>query len=234
MLVLVTRPRAQALETAHLLEAMGHHAIIDPVIEIRPLPLPDLDLNGVALLAVTSANAAPALAGLDRELPVYAVGEATAAAVRAVGMQDVHIAEGDGRTLARLIARERRPEEGAILHLSGQEVHPSTAEALVAHGFAYRRVVAYAAVPTEGLSPETLAALRDGWLNAVLLYSPRSALLWAERVTDAGLKAALARVVAVCLSEAVAAALDGLPFKERRIAAARDQKALLRCLEAAS
>jgi uroporphyrinogen-III synthase len=149
-------------------------------------------------------------------------------------MQDVRIAEGDGRALARLIARERRPKAGAVLHLSGQEAHASTAEALAVHGFAYRRVVVYAAVPTEGLSPKTLAALRDGRLDAVLLYSPRSALLWAERVTDAGLKGVLVRVVAVCLSEAVAAALDGLPLKERRIAAARDQKALLRCLEAAS
>lgn len=233
MLVLVTRPRAQALETAHLLEAMGHRAIIDPVIEIRSLPLPELDLDGVALLAVTSANAAPALVGLDRELPVYAVGEATAAAVRSAGMQDVHIAEGDGQALARLIARERRPEAGAVLHLSGREAHASTAQALTAHGFAYRRVVVYAAVPTEELSPETVAALRDGRLDAALLYSPRSAALWAERVAEAGLKAALARIVAVCLSEAVAAALHGLPLKGVRIAAARDQKALLRCLEAA-
>jgi len=38
-------------------------------------------------------------------------------------------------------------------------------------------------------------------------------------------------MLAACLSDAVAAALGDLPFAAVRIAASRDQKALVRCLE---
>jgi uroporphyrinogen-III synthase len=195
--------------------------------------LPPLDLDGAGAVAITSANAIPALMRLGRELPVYAVGRATAAAAQGAGVPPRRVATGDGRALAALILRELSPEGGAILHLSGQEVREDFGQRLIAAGFSYRRVVAYAAAPTQGMSPEARQALADGRIDAVLLYSPRSAKLWAERVAEAGLTQALAGLVAVCLSEAVAAPLRSLPLKQVRIAPARDQKALLRCLEAA-
>ena len=39
MLVLVTRPRDQAAGTADLLRAAGHEVLVDPVLEIRRVPM---------------------------------------------------------------------------------------------------------------------------------------------------------------------------------------------------
>jgi uroporphyrinogen-III synthase len=231
VLVLVTRPRDQAAGTARLLEAMGHEAIVDPVLEIRPLPVPPLDLADVAAVAVTSANAAHALSGLAGSLPVYAVGGATAAAARAACDADVRVAEGDGAALAGLIRRTLSPASGAILHLSGADVRETLEAALAEAGFAYRQAVVYEARPTPSLAPETAAALREGRLGAVLFYSPRSAELWAAKVARAGLAGMLGPVIAACLSEAVAERLRPLRFAALRVAAARDQDQLLRCLE---
>jgi uroporphyrinogen-III synthase len=231
VLVLVTRPRDQAAGTARLLEAMGHEAIVDPVLEIRPLPVPPLELADVAALAVTSANAAHALGGLAESVPVYAVGGATAAAARAAGAAEVRVAEGDAVALAALIRRTLGPTAGAVLHLSGAEVRETLEAALTAAGFTYRRAVVYEARPTPSLAPEAAAALREGRLGAVLFYSPRSAELWAAKVVRAGLAGMLEPVIAACLSEAVAEPLRSLPFGALRIAAARDQDRLLRCLE---
>ncbi|MEK0083651.1 uroporphyrinogen-III synthase [Benzoatithermus flavus] len=232
MLVLVTRPREQGEKTARLLATMGHEAIVEPVLEIRPLPVPKLDLAGIAAVAITSANAAHALAALPEDLPVFAVGGATAAAARAAGDRAIRVARGDGRALAALIAQALPPESGAILHLSGAEVGEGLAEDLAAAGFACRRAVVYEAVPTRGPMSETEAALRDGRLGAILFYSPRTARLWAEAATRTGLAGRLRPVVAVCLSEAVAVPLRTLPFREIRVAAAPDQAVLLGCLEA--
>jgi uroporphyrinogen-III synthase len=229
MLVLVTRPREQAIRTARDLAAMGHEAILDPVLEIRSLPLARLDLAGVAAVAITSANAAHALAAVPAGLPVFAVGGATAAAAR---VPEARVAAGDGRALAGLIARTLGPGAGTVLHLSGAEVSDGLAEGLAAAGLACRRVVVYEALPTGRPAPETEAALREGRLGAVLLYSPRSARLWAEAMGCADLAGRLAAVTAVCLSQAVAAELRGLPLREVRVAAKPDQDALLRCLEA--
>lgn len=232
MLVLVTRPHDQATRTAEQLAAMGHKVLVDPVLEIRPRPIGTVDPAGIAALAITSANAAPALpAAGSGHLPVFAVGGATAEAARAAGCVRLHVAEGDGHGLAELIGRELSPERGAILHLAGAEVRAGFAERLAELGFACRRVIAYEAVPSPCLGRSACAALGEGRLGAVLFYSPRTARIWAGHVREAGLVSALERVVAVCLSAAVAAEIAGLPFKERRIAAATSQDALLRCLE---
>ncbi|HEX6016126.1 MAG TPA: uroporphyrinogen-III synthase, partial [Geminicoccaceae bacterium] len=204
----------------------------DPVLEIRHVPLPFLPDEGVAAVAITSANAAHALAGIGTRFPVYAVGAATAAAARAAGATEIRVADGDGRGLAELVGRTLVPAAGAVLHLAGADVREGLEEALAAAGFEYRRAVVYEAVPTPGMAPAAEAALRAGRLGAALFYSPRTAALWADRVTRLGLAGCLTRAIAACMSEAVAKPLRQLPFGDLRVAAARDQKALLRCLEA--
>ena len=230
MLVLVTRPRQQAAETARLLRAAGHDVLLDPLLEISQLPPPMLEPGEVAAVAVTSANAAPAASAAPADLPVFVVGEATARALRAAGRRPAGIAGGDGKALAALIARAV-PAGGIVLHLCGREVREGLADELAAAGLAYRPAIVYEAVAAAALAPTTAAAIRERRLNAVLLYSPRSAALFAAHVKTAGLDRDLADVVAACLSEAVAAELAGLTFGSIRVADARDQKALLRRLE---
>ena len=120
MRVLITRPVALAQALARRLEACGHDVVIEPLLTIEPLPVA-LELGGVQAIAVTSANAAPAL-GAARHLPVFAVGDASAAAARAAGCMRVESAGGDAASLARRIVASCRPGGGAILHLCGTEV----------------------------------------------------------------------------------------------------------------
>lgn len=230
MLVLVTRPREQAEETARLLRAAGHDVLVDPVLEVRRLAAPQIAPGEVAAVAITSANAAAALTALPAELPVFTVGEATAHSIRAVGREIAGAGSEDGKALAELIRRSVRPL-GTVLHLCGREVREGLEAELVAAGFIYRPAVVYEAVPTDNLAPEAAQAIRDGLVGAVLLYSSRSAAVWARKVRAAGLDGRLAGVIAGCLSESVAAELQGLRFGSIRVAGARDQKALLRRLE---
>ena len=230
MLVLVTRPREQAESTASALRARGHEVLIDPVVEIRALPVPALDPRAFAAVAITSANAAPALAGLPAALPVFTVGAATARAVREQGRTVTASASGDGAALAQVIAASL-PLGRTVLHLRGRDVHGGLEAELRSAGFGYRGVAVYEAAAAAGMAPEVVAAIRAGKLGAVLFFSPRTARLWSSRVVAAGLMPALRRVQAACLSDAVAQALGGLPFAQVRVAAARTQEAVLRCLE---
>lgn len=232
MLVLVTRPHEQAAGTARLLESMGHTVLLDPVLEVCPLPFAPPQPDTVAGLAVTSINAVPALRACEPDLPVFAVGEATAAAARAAGRSDVQVAAGDGLALAELIAHRIRPEQGLILHLAGTDVRPGLEQALASTGHRYCRTIVYAAVPRDELAPGVEAALRAQRVDAVLLYSPRSAVLWTRKIERHGLGAHLAGMTAVCLSPAVAQPLAGLALGAVRIARMPDQKSLLGCLDA--
>ena len=157
--------------------------LIDPVLEIRPLPRPALPPDTLAAVAITSANAVPALAWIDPTVPVFAVGAATAAAARAAGRAEVHVAAGDGRALAALIAGRLTPDAGAILHLAGADIREGLDAHLVAAGFDYRRTAVYEAVPADQLAPAVTAAIRARRLGAALFYSPRSAAIWAGQIT---------------------------------------------------
>ena len=105
MRVWVARAEPGAQATAARLVALGHEPVVAPVLAVRPLT-PALDLQGIAALAFTSANGVEAFARLTdlRELPVFAVGRATAKAAHAEGFASVSSADGDVEDLCGLIA----------------------------------------------------------------------------------------------------------------------------------
>lgn len=230
--VLVTRPRHQAEATAALLRRRGHQPLVDPILSIEPLPLPPLDPSGFAALVVTSANAVPALVKPLCRLPLYVVGPATAAAAAAAGWPIAGEASGDGASLAGLLAARLRG--GRILHLGGADVADGLPEGLAPAGIAVEHHAAYRAVAAAGLPPATRRALQARQLDAVLLMSPRTARIWCGLVRDAGLEGEARLLLAACLSEAVATAARGLGWRELRIAASRDQTALVDSLDVTS
>lgn len=232
MLVLVTRPRPQAEATAEALRELGHEALIDPVLTIRPRPLPSLDAADHQAVLLTSVRAAELVPASLRELPAFAVGAATAAAARAAGSISVHEGPGNGAQLAALIARTIDRDAGALLHLAGDEVRPGLAGILREAGFDYRRVTAYVAEPVGRLSADTLAALASGRCHGVLFFSPRSAALWAGLIEASGMSGMLGATAAFCLSAAVAEPLRPLPFSKLVVGPAPTEVDLLRCLAA--
>ncbi|MEP0338336.1 MAG: uroporphyrinogen-III synthase [Alphaproteobacteria bacterium] len=205
--ILVTRPEQDAAATAARLRDLGHDPLITPLMAVRFLPGPPLDLAGVQALLVTSANGARALAarqaGSNIPLPVLAVGDATARAARDLGFPDVESAGGDVDDLARLAAERLRPGDGALLHVAGSKVAGDLAGMLAQAGYTYRRSVLYDARPVAALPQAAQAVLADG-AAGVLLYSPRTAALFRDLVLAAGLDGFVENLTAFCLSANVA------------------------------
>lgn len=236
MQVLITRPLAAAQVLARVLRARGHEVLIEPLLTIEPLA-PTVQADGVQAIALTSTNALPALERLwaqdvrAADLRVFAVGDATAAAVRDAGCRRVEVADGDGVSLARRVAASCRPADGAILHLCGTEVRAGFAEPLAKAGLCLIRQPVYRARAARALSEQTRTALRKG-IDAVLLFSPRTAETFATLVRRHGLDGCLGVTDACCLSSAVAEGCRALAWRQVRIAAQRNQIALLELLEA--
>lgn len=228
-LALVTRPRNEATLLAAQLAERGIAAVIEPMIEImvRDAALPDL--GGVQAVLLTSANGARALARASdaRDLPVFAVGDATAQAARDAGFAAVESAGGDVQDLARLVKRRLRPGAGRLLHVAGSEVAGDLAGALGMGGFAVERAVLYEARAAAVLNPGTARLVADGELGLALFFSPRSAAIFVRLAEAANIADGLAATTAVSISAAADAALGDLPFRERLVAAAPSQAALL-------
>lgn len=226
MRILITRPEPDASELAATLASRGHDTLVDPMLDVRSEPEPDLDLDGVTGLIVTSRNAVRAIKDWRRlaELKthdVFAVGERTKSELEAMGFSRVRIAaptaEQLGRTMAanlggratdRAGGAEGRSRGIRFLHLSGDAVAGDIVGQLGSlPGVAAERVIVYRARPAERLDTTAQAALADGQVDCAMFYSPRTAATFARLVGAAQLSASLQTVTAACLSAQVA---DGL------------------------
>jgi uroporphyrinogen-III synthase len=233
MHVLITRPREQAMQLAEQLAARGDTALVEPLLTIEPIASVEPQLDGVQALVLTSANAAPALGAWAGQLPVFAVGVATAGAAMRAGCATVIAAAGGGADLGRLIGERCRPEDGALLHLSGADVRPELGEGLAAAGFVLRRQVVYEARAARTLSPAAVAAIGRREIAAVLLFSPRTARIFVELIARHELQGHLGAAAAICLSTAVAQPCRALAWRAIYLAARPTPEALLEALEAA-
>jgi uroporphyrinogen-III synthase len=227
---LVTRPREDAGSLVEALRARGIDAVVEPMLRIRLRENVALDLEGVQALLFTSANGARAAAAATaaRDLPVLAVGDATAGEARALGWTEVASAGGTVEDLARLAAERLKPEHGALLHVAGSAVAGDLVRLL--GGFSVRRTVLYDAEPAEGFSPEAEALLCDGGIDLAFFFSPRTALRFAELAR--GLPTRLDGATAFCLAPAVADAVGTLGWRAVETAAAPTQASLLAALDA--
>jgi uroporphyrinogen-III synthase len=104
-------------------------------------------------------------------------------------------------------------------------------EALAEAAYEIRTCVLYEIVEEPELPDAARDALRSDMLDAVLIYSPRSARLFADRVKRADLVSFCARTVACCISRKAVEALKDIPFAEIGIATHPDQPSLLALLE---
>ena len=229
--VLLTRPKADAEESAALLAARGFDTIIAPLLDIA-IRAETPPLAGVQALLITSANGIRAFAqrSLRRDLAVFAVGEASARAARELGFEAVESANGDVDDLAALVRRRLQPQAGRLLHPAGSTVAGDLAAQLSHSGFGVRRYVAYTARSAHALPAAARHALKEGAVSAVLLYSPRTATIFRNLIDHAGHARDCHVVEALCLSSAVAKALAPLAFGRIRIAERPEQAALFALL----
>lgn len=214
--VLLTRPAAQAQDFASRIAAtFGARAqcILSPVLKVVPLA-PDITFSEFEALVFTSQNGVAAYAKLGgpKGMVAYCVGDKTTQAAQKAGLT-ARSAGGDVAALNALLARDAPP--GRLLHPSGVHV-AGTVEGSVT------RVAVYDQRP-HPLTPTALAALRGTAPVLVPLFSPRTAKVLQELLPE-DTKAPLH---AICLSEAVSAALDPARFGHRSIATRPDAAAMM-------
>lgn len=229
MRLLVTRPREDAEAFAAILKARGHQALVAPLLDLHFLSDGEISLNGIQALLASSANGIRGFAARspERNLPVYVVGPQTAEVARQFGFADVISAEGDSAALIAKVAESTNPANGKLLHAAGAETAGRIKQALEAHGYEVEAVILYEAVPVESLPADACEALRANMVDGVLIFSPRTARIFAELVTKTGLAEHCRRLEAFCISAATTEGLSPLPFARLSVAGSPNQAAML-------
>jgi uroporphyrinogen-III synthase len=233
MRILVTRPQREAERTAGRLAALGHAALYAPMLEIvaSGAGLPERPADAVlATSAQAIALLSEALARALHGLPLFVVGERTAALARAAGFADVRPPAADAGRLAETIAAAyRRP--ASFLYLAGHDRKGDLETALANSGHRIEVIIVYEARAASALPQGACAALRGGEVDAILHYSRRSAAIFRRLIEAAGLANAATRALHVCISADAAAPLQDWAS---RLAVAREpnEAALLAALGA--
>jgi uroporphyrinogen-III synthase len=222
----ITRAQPGADATAERVRALGHDAIVGPLLAVQNLPGVHVELAGVGALAFTSGNGVRAFAALsgERSLRVFAVGQATAQAARAAGFRSVLSSDGDVDALALGISQRRNEIRGVVLHPGAAEMAGDLPGALERFGVPANRLVVYETVPVT-LEPAFAASCAA--CDVALVHSARAGKLLA-----AILKANPApKMKALGLSKAVLAPLSRIPLAERAFPSMPLEAALINLID---
>lgn len=236
MQVLLTRPFSEGKRLAALLQNRGHQAVLSPVMKVCFLDGPPLAVEGIQAILLTSANGACALARRTsvRDVPIFAVGPQTSEAARAGGFANVQDAGGDSAGLVEAVCRSARPQHGALLLAAGRERRGDVESKLAGAAFTVRVEELYDAVEIPRLSAAAAKALAEGGIDAVMLFSPRTAKLFVRQLQSATLEGECKRIIALCISDATAAALPPFQFASCHVARRPDREGMLQLLDEAA
>ncbi len=238
MLVLITRALDEAMRTAGKLAAIGHHAILSPVLEMAPTGAEWPDGVVDAVLA-TSTQAFELFSDTQerpspetrRLLPVYVVGERTLAAARERGFEGRGGVAPDAKDLAKtLVAALSGGDPARLVYLAGRDRKPDLEGELGAAGHHVETIEVYAAQPVDALDEEAAALIHAGDIGAVMHYSRRSTEIFLNLANEAGLDPS--NLVHVAISKDAAQPLNLAGVASVLIAEEPKEQAMLAALEA--
>ena len=242
MAVLVTRPHPDDETTAASLRARGFDVLRAPMLRFEPVAFHE-DMNArYSAVIVTSANALrgiePHLKGHRMlELPLFAVGEHTAAAARRAGFTHVVSANGDAANLRDLVLASLKAKElkkaSTLLYLAGAEIARDLASELEESGFRVVTQTTYKMIAVKSLPRETCDAFAANQVEAVLHYSQRSARAFLDAARAAGVEISALAIPQCCISAAVASVVRDVGATQVVVAATPDENALFEALERA-
>ncbi len=212
MRIAVTRAPEDAAAFAAGLEALGCEPVLEPLLHLlfsTAVTVPERDYQAVL---VTSANAVRGLEASNlvqrlKSLPVYAVGKSSAAAARVAGFTEIHSADGDLPALHSLVVAALADKTRPLLYAAGLTVSGDLKGMLESDGWQVERLVLYRAEAATVFSSSFASQLEGGRIDAVTLFSPRTARIWAGLANTPALIASVAYIRHFCLSEAVGQAV---------------------------
>lgn len=179
MRVLVTRPEPDASLTAERLRALGYEVLVAPLLETVFLNEP-LDKLHTGDFVVTSRNGVRSLAALASEeiqqtRTLYTVGDATAALARELGFKQIRSAAGSVDHLVGLIGPARAGDKKSLIYVCGRDRKGRLEDKLREAGWRVDVAVRYLVENVDHFAPAILTAFEDQKIDAVLLYSNRTA-----------------------------------------------------------
>jgi uroporphyrinogen-III synthase len=242
MAILVTRPQPDDETTASSLRARGFEVLRAPMLRFESVAFQDDADARYGAVIVTSANALRGITPHLKDsallkLPLFAVGEHTAAAARSAGFENVIPANGDAGSLRDLVAASVKTKElkkaSTLLYLAGADLARDLAGELGERGFSVVTHTTYRMSAVASLPREVCDAFASNGIEAVLHYSRRSARAFLEAARSAGVEITALAIPQCCISDGVASVIRDAGATQVMVAASPDENGLFAALDRA-
>ncbi len=232
MTILITRPQPEASELAAQLEHMGYQTLIDSMLNINPLSFPAIDLRAAQAFVFTSANSIRSLpltllSSIDKTLPAYAVGEATACVAHEFGFRNLHTSNAGALELCRQLQKIQAPTKGPIIFFSGKHTAIDLPHILASSNFNTQKHIVYEAKAAKHFTQNTVSALQNKEIQQVLFFSPRTAQIFVKLLQEEALTRMCKTMIAICFSKNIADIIQGTIWKNLLVADAPHMDSLL-------
>lgn len=219
-IILITRPAEEARLFARRLRAEGFNVAVEPMLEIEHLDFKLPNMSSYQGLVFTSVNAVRALAARlgDKvkgfEGPCYCVGDRTAKEARAQGFLQAISAKGTADELIDLVCGRVEDKSLPLLYVCGHHTARPVDKLLRAHGYKVDTIVVYKAQAVRKLTPQCLAAIKAGKIEAVTFFSKRTVDTFIRELKKNGLLKELLKMKLLSISDSMLESVR--PYKKAR------------------
>jgi uroporphyrinogen-III synthase len=225
--VLITRPETEAQDFRDTLTAHGLTPVCDPLLIVTPLQQ-NFDAQPDALVTTSPQAFRISYPDAWQNLPLFVMGETSRQRAASSGFKNIMSSGGEFDTLMSLISK-KVPSGQKILYLRGETIRHDLKDRLSDYDV-FEHIV-YQTQPASSLSEQTLTLLKAGELNVVTLFSPRSAEIFYDLLSRAGLTEACKDIKLLCLSSAVLESVKALPWQAVRVSVTPDQQGMTDALQ---
>ena len=208
-MILNIRPAIDSQRDAVTLSRRGVASACLPVMEIVTLAPQLPNALEIAGLVFTSRHAVLAFVdAMDTadwwKMPVFAVGQATAAAARVAGFVCIFTGSGGGAGLVPAILQHVPVRQERILWPSAVDKSFDIASALTPHGYDVQILDIYVARPRVNFTTNEMRPLDEGAVSGVIAMSSRSVQLFCKLLQEQGLDSRRTQITLIVGSQSIA------------------------------
>ena len=200
--ILITRPLIDAQNDAEIFERAGYETWIEPLLIIQKTNQNIERPPQHSALIFTSANAVRLFKTNDKTTPVYTVGPNTKKAAIESGYKTIQSADGNAKNLLQLI-KQTGDKNTSLLFPRGEHTAFPLAQKLREDGYHVIEHISYTATPASEFSQELITHIQQDSVQAVTIYSKRTAENFITLIKQHNLLAQLQNIKLLSISPAV-------------------------------
>ena len=233
MHIVITRPKEDSFFLIERLKSLGHVVTHLPVIKIKKIETPKINLENYKAIIFTSSNAIRFmnLEKFNIKIKCYCVGSRTESVAKQAGFINTYSSEGTVDSLIELVKRTLDKKSGKLLYLSSEFISKDLDKDLIESGFSIDRISNYNSVPIEQIDKNTLDFLKKNIPDVFFIYSSMSAKNLFNLINKYSLLNVVTHSNLMCISEKVLLVLKQIKWKKEFIFDPGEEEFLLNKIE---